>query len=396
VSIPPPPGAPQPQEPQGPYPQGQYPPPGPYSPYGAPPPYQVWGQGYSPYARPAPVNALAVASLVLGVLCCVPAAGLVLGLISLRQIRRKGERGRSMAVTGSVLSTVGLVLLVVALATGGLSAVWEGFKEGARDNGSLSRGECFDAPGGMEGSFYDLDEVPCADGHDGEVFAVVKLPGGRFPGDDKVTATADDKCYTLRSSYAMDAWAVPDDVDVYHIVPSAESWRIGDREITCAFGNTDARGSLKAGSLRNDETTLDADQVAYLKAANVQDAALDAVPADTPEDDLAANTAWAARVSAALTEEVGMLNGRQWPVGAKEPVAALVKELESLREPWRQAAGADDVDAFYAHYDKAIRLEDPDRSVTARKALGLATTPPSYDEGGGDGRDGGGDSERDV
>ncbi|WP_405618715.1 DUF4190 domain-containing protein [Streptomyces sp. NBC_00076] len=402
MSIPPPPGAPQPQEPQGPYPQGQYPPgpvPGPYGPYGAPP-YQTWGQGYSPYARPAPVNALAVASLVLGVLCCVPAVGLVLGLVALGQIRRKGERGRSMAVTGSVLSSLGLVLWVVALATGGLSDAWEGIKEGARDNGSLSRGECFDAPDGLRGSFYDLDEVPCADRHDGEVFAVVKLPGGRFPGDDEVTDTAEEKCYPLRSSYAMDTWAVPDDVDVYFVVPSAESWRIGDREITCAFGNTDERGSLEGGSLRNDGTTLDADQIAYLKAANLQDAALDSVPLGTPEDDLAAHTEWAAKVSDALTEEVGLLRGHTWPADAKKPVEALAKELEALEKPWAEAAGAEDVDAYYEHYDDAIRLEDPDRSVTTREALGLAATPPSYDgggvgEGGGEG-DGGGDSGLDV
>ncbi|MFI5678641.1 DUF4190 domain-containing protein [Streptomyces cellulosae] len=382
MSIPPPPGAPQPQEP----------PPGPYGPYGAPPPYQVWGQGYSPYARPAPVNALAVASLVLGVLCCVPAVGLVLGVVALGQIRRKGERGRSMAVTGSVLSSIGLALWVVVLATGGLSKVWEGVKDGARDNRSLTRGECFDAPRGLEGSLYDLDEVPCAGGHDGEVFAVVTLPGGRFPGDEEVTGTADDKCSALRSSYAMDSWAVPDDVDVYYIVPSAESWRLGDREITCAFGNTDGQAGLDGGSLRNDGTTLDADQVAYLKAVNLQEAALDSAPEDSPEADLAAHTKWAARVSDALGKEAGLLRGRAWPADAKEPVAALVKELTALERPWAQAAGAGDVDTFYEHYDEAIRLDRPDRSVTARKALGLATTPPPYDDGGGngDGQDGDG------
>jgi hypothetical protein len=322
--------------------------------------------------------------------------GLVLGVIALAQIRRKGERGRSMAVTGSVLSSVGLALWVVLLATGGLSAVWEGFKEGARDSGALTRGECFDAPGGLEGSFYDLDEVSCAGEHDGEAFAVVRLPGGRFPGDDEVTATAEDKCYALRSSYAMDAWAVPDDVDVYFILPSAESWDQGDREIICAFGNTDARASLDGGSLRNDETTLDADQVAYLKAVDVQEAALASAPPESPEDDLAANTRWAARVSAALTEEAGLLTGHTWPAGAKEPVAALVRELEAMEKPWAKAAAAGGADTFYEHYDEAVGLESPDRSVTAREALGLATTPPSSEGDGSGTGDGTGDAELDV
>ncbi|MEU0071233.1 DUF4190 domain-containing protein [Streptomyces sp. NPDC006332] len=406
MSIPPPPGAPQPQEPQGPYPQGQYPPgpgPGPYGPYG-PPPYQTWGQGYSPYARPAPVNALAVASLVLGILCCVPAVGLVLGLVALGQIRRKGERGRSMAITGSVLSSLGLALWIVALATGALSDAWEGFKEGARGNGSLSRGECFDAPDGLQGAFYDLDEVPCADRHDGEVFAVVKVPGGRFPGDDEVSDMAGEKCYPLRSSYAMDTWALPADVDVYFIVPSADSWHTGDRDITCAFGNTDERGSLPGGSLHKDQAAFDADQIAYLKAANLLDAALDSAPVDAPEDDLAAHTEWAGEVSDALTEEVGLLRDHTWPADVREPVDTLVRDLEALEKPWAEAADAQDVDAFYQHYDDAIRLDDPDRSVSTRKALGLATTPPSSDgdgggkgNGDGDGKgDGGGDSGLDV
>ncbi|MGH1554931.1 septum formation family protein, partial [Streptomyces sp. L7] len=132
------------------------------------------------------------------------------------------------------------------------------------------KGQCFDAPSGsLEGMAYDFDVVSCAGEHDGEVFAVVRLSGDSYPGDKKVTATADDRCYALQDSYAMDGWAVPDDVDIYYVTPTAESWSLGDREITCAFGNKDEEASLPGGSLRNDATTLDADQVAYLKAAHV-------------------------------------------------------------------------------------------------------------------------------
>ncbi|PAZ11756.1 hypothetical protein CLM62_34205 [Streptomyces sp. SA15] len=395
MSIPPPPGPYQPQEPQGPYQQGQYPPPppaaqGPYGPYG-PPPYQGWGQGYMPYNQPAPVNGLAIAALVLGILCCLPAVGLVLGVIALVQIRKRGERGRGMAIAGSVLSSLGLALWVLMLATDGVSEFWDGFKDAASSSASLKKGECFDSPTGLEGSFYDLDEVPCAGEHDGEVFAVVGLPGGVFPGDGEVTRIAEDKCYTLQTSYAMDTWAVPDHVDVYYIVPSADSWRTGDREITCAYGNTDADASLSGGSLRNDETTLDGDQLAYLKAANLQEEALGTIPEASAEDDLAASQKWAARMAAALNAEAGMLRDHAWPADTKEPVAAVRKEVEALREPWEKAAGAIDADAFYLAYGEALELEDRDLTITARKALGLDTTPPSYEEdGSGSGTGGGG------
>ncbi|MET8946716.1 DUF4190 domain-containing protein [Streptomyces sp. NPDC004542] len=396
MSIPPPPGPHQPdgsyQPPaSSPYPDASYPPypQGPYGqqpqgPYGGPP-YQPWAQGYSPYNRPAAVNGLAIAALVLGLLCFLPGVGLVLGLVALAQIRKRGERGKGMAVAGCVLSGVGLALWAVALATGGAAEFWKGFKEGARDGASISleRGECFDAPGGsLEGEAYEVDEVPCDGKHDGEVFASFPLGGGSYPGDSSVTDRADQRCYELQYSYAMDGWAVPDDVDIYYLTPSRDTWALGDREVACLFGNTDEGAGL-TGSLRNDETVLDADQVAYLKAAHVLDAALDTAPdAEYVEDDLPGHKAWARRVAAALEEQAGMLRGHDWPAAAEKAVTVLAADIDTARVEWAKAARAADADGFYAHYDKGFSLIDPDRTVTARKALGLATVPPATDDSG--------------
>jgi hypothetical protein len=158
------------------------------------------------------------------------------------------------------------------------------------------------------------------------------MAGGSYPGDKKVTATADDKCYTLQDAYAMDGWAVPDDVDIYYVTPTSQSWSLGDREITCVFGNTDEKASLP-GSLRKDATTLDSDQVAYLKAAHVLNEALDTAPdAEYVEDDLPGHKAWAGRVSTALTEQADLLDGHDWPADLRKPVAALVKDLRQGAE----------------------------------------------------------------
>ncbi|MFJ9901426.1 DUF4190 domain-containing protein [Streptomyces sp. NPDC101152] len=396
MSIPPPPVPPQEPRgplPQGPFPQGPYGAPGPYPPpYG----YQPWGQGYGPYHRPAPVNGPAVASLVLGILCCVPAAGLLLGLIALRQIRRKGERGKGMAVAGAVLSSLGLALWTLALATGGVADFWNGFKDGAHDNGSaytLAKGECFDVPGGtIEGLTYHVHKVPCADRHDGEVFADFRMTGyTAYPGDAEVTDTADTRCYALRHAYAMDAWAVPADVDVYYLTPTRQSWRLGDREVTCVFGNTDAKAGL-TGSLRNDARTLNAHQIAYLQAVDLGNEALDGQPLAGPQTDLGANTAWARRVSEAFARETGMLRAHPWPADAKQPVLAVAAELDTLGKDWARAAAATDSDGFYTVYDKIMVRETPQRSVTARKALRLATIPPAGDGAGGGAARGGGGS----
>lgn len=361
-------------------------------------PYTPWPQGYSPYNRPTPVNGVAIASLVLGILCFLPALGLVLGIVALVQIRKnrngeKGQRGKGMAVTGSVLSTVGLALWALLLGTGGLSEAWDGFKDAAKEDSStfsLVKGDCFDAPdGSLEGLTYDVDAVPCSGAHDGEVFAGFTMPAGSYPGDDRVTDIADDKCYALEDRYAMDAWAMPDDVDVYYLTPTRQSWRLGDHEITCVFGNVDTNASL-TGSLRNDETTLDADQLAYLKAAHVLNAAMDEAPDEEyVEDDLPGHRKWAQRVTAALDEQARLLTAHRFAPATAPSVAPLVKDLRSAREEWAKAAEATDADTFYDHYDAGDKLLDVDRTVTARKALGLATTPPSYEQKDGSGGSGG-------
>lgn len=396
MAIPPPPGPEQPPHPQGPYPSypgpaQSYPQSQPHGyPQNHPPgPYAPWAQGYSPYNRPTPVNGVAIASLVLGILCFLPALGLVLGIIALAQIRKRGERGKGMAVAGSVLSTVGLALWALLLGTGGVSDAWDGFKDAAQESNStfsLAKGDCFNAPGGsLEGLAYDVDTVPCARAHDGEVFASFQLPAGSYPGDDRVTDAADDKCYALQDSYAMDAWALPDDVDVYYLTPTRESWRLGDHEVTCVFGNVDARSSL-TGSLRNDETTLDADQLAYLKAAHVLNAAMDTAPEEEyVEDDLPGHKEWARRVTDALDEQIRMLTGHRFAAKASPDVTSLVIDLRSARAEWAKAAGATDVDTFYDHYDAGYALLDAERTAFVRQALGLATTPPSYEQEGGSG-----------
>ncbi|MFD5161922.1 DUF4190 domain-containing protein [Streptomyces hawaiiensis] len=362
MSIPPPPGSRQPQ--------------GPYGPPSADRP-----QAYRPYGSPVSVNALAVAALVLGVLCFLPAAGLVLGLVALWQIRRSGQSGRGMAIAGAVLSSVGIVLWAVVLSTGAAHKAWEGIEDGAQGNESLSlaKGDCFDAPGGLEGDTYDVDRVPCEGGHDGEVFAVVSLPGGAFPGDARITGIADEKCYALQDQYAMDTWAMPADVDVYYLMPSRESWRYGDRAITCLFGNTEA-GIKLTGSLRGDPATLDTDQVVFLSTANTLDTALYEEPEKTPDDDLPAHRAWAAQVHDVLGGQIEALRGHPWPAPARKPVADLVDDLEDAREEWKRASTASDADAYYTHYDKAYGSVEGPATVTARKALGLAATPPAVGE----------------
>ncbi|MEU6354633.1 DUF4190 domain-containing protein [Streptomyces sp. NPDC047072] len=407
MSIPPPPGPQQPHpaqgpspapDPYGPPPQGQQPYGHPYGPQPYGQPYPVWGQGYTPYNRPASVNGLAVASLVLGVLCCFPAVGAVLGVIALVQIRKKGQTGKGLAIAGTILSSLGLALWILLLATGSLSRMSEVFQESDVEGSTFSvpEGQCFNAPGkSLEGLTYDVDEVPCEGEHEGEVFGEFAMSGDTFPGDDAVSAAADEKCYPLQNAYAMDSWALPDDVDVYYFGPTRQSWLLGDRKVSCIFGNTDETGTL-TGSLLAGTNAFDDDQLAFLLALDAVDETLYTEPEAYPEDDLPAYRKWAREVHDSLGEQIGELRAHSWRDDTEKSVAALIKDMEKSRGEWEKAAATDDVDTFYTHYDAGYAYVDGPTTVTARKALGLAYDPPSYDEDSGSTGDDSGSDNLDV
>lgn len=77
-------------------------------PYPTPGPYPYGPYGY--YPSP-PTSTLAILALVFSLV--IPPAGLVLGIVGLRQIRRSGEGGRGMAVAGVVVGGVFTALFLI-------------------------------------------------------------------------------------------------------------------------------------------------------------------------------------------------------------------------------------------------------------------------------------------
>ncbi|TGA95675.1 DUF4190 domain-containing protein [Streptomyces sp. MZ04] len=389
MDIPPPPdlGGRPPQQ----YGQGPYGPP-PQTPYPGGPqvPYQRWPGAYSPYSRP-PVNGFAIASLVLGILCFVPAVGLILGLIALAQITKKGERGKGMAIAGSILSVVGIVLLVLAVVTGGARDFADGFKEAARESRNSSafpidKGECFNVPDSdLQGARYtfEIDEVPCSSRHDGEVLASVRVNHETFPGDAALTSLAERKCVDLDASYVLDSWVDLGDAELTYYMPDRETWSQGDRHITCLYGDTGGKRGLK-GSFRRDATNLDADQLAYLQADKALSEAYESEPVeDSIEEDLKGHKAWAGRVDKGLAEQARLLRAHDWPAKADADVTALIGAIERNREQWAKASTAKDADAFYEYYVPAQKHISGKAEAAARKPLGLATTSPRDANPGG-------------
>ena len=107
----------------------------------------------------------------------------------------------------------------------------------------LTVGECFD-----EGS--EEDEVvrqPCPDAHDGEVVAIVSLPGTTYPGDSAINKAADRACAPPFGTYVGKS---RDQSELYldWWTPSKGAWDDGDHRVLCAaFGPDDDKltGTVK-------------------------------------------------------------------------------------------------------------------------------------------------------
>jgi hypothetical protein len=330
----------------------------------------------------ANTNGLAITSLITGVVCLVPPLGMILGAIALRQIKRRGERGKGLAIAGIVLSLVSTLLVAAGFATGAFRDALDGarkVKEEVASSSSafsLRTGDCFDQPGGTatEQEVERVKSVDCAKPHDAEVAGSFQLTGSAYPGVPAIEKLAEERCLTIGEKYSQDSWAVPDNAVTFYYHPTEESWRqVKDRTVTCAFAAE--KGKL-TGSLRADGTTLTADQLTYLEALNAVDAALAEEPEGDPEADLDGNTAWAGELEKTLGASAARLKGHTFSGAAAQPVADAVKELEKARKHWAKAADAADADTFWEHYEPGYDALPLGFGKEARAALGLSTKAP--------------------
>jgi hypothetical protein len=89
-----------------------------------------------------------------------------------------------------------------------------------------------------------VDTIECDQPHAGEVFAVLLMPEGDFPGEPAIEEYQ-NKCEPELASYAPEA-ITDDSVQLYVLYPTAETWEQGDRAVTCVATLDPPRaGSLK-------------------------------------------------------------------------------------------------------------------------------------------------------
>ena len=89
------------------------------------------------------------------------------------------------------------------------------------------------------GSVEELEKVDCDESHVAEVFAVLDLDDGDFPGTDEVTSLAAEACLDEFEDYVGVAYN-DSEYEIFPIAPSEESWNDAeDREVICLAGNPD-------------------------------------------------------------------------------------------------------------------------------------------------------------
>jgi hypothetical protein len=277
------------------------------------------------------------------------------------------------------LSAVVALLAIGAVGCSDISDAVDGAKDGAkkvarqRSVFSLSIGDCYNPNDEAGGEATLVEIVPCGEAHAGQVVGDFKIDdeAKTHPGDEAVRATADERCPVEAGKFAPDTWALPKGVDILYYTPTKESWATGDRAVTCTYAKESGKftGSLKADTSKPEQTT-------YLKGANAVYEALwvNQPDAESVEEDLDGYKAQAKAVAAALDAH---LKGLQDIEGTE--AGKLREQLKKTAGHWKKAANAADIDAFYIAYDPAFTGLDPNKTVAARKELGLATTVPADD-----------------
>jgi Septum formation len=137
------------------------------------------------------------------------------------------------------LSVLGVLIIGAVVAVGVLIAVMKD-RTIATD---MKLGDCI-AEIPTDSRVMALPTVDCAAPHGGEVFAVIDMPDGDYPGQSRIDQYQ-NKCPQALSRFAPDA-LTDDSVGIYVLYPTPDTWKRGDRAVTCiATLDPKRTGSLK-------------------------------------------------------------------------------------------------------------------------------------------------------
>lgn len=129
-----------------------------------------------------------------------------------------------------LLIVLGVVVGLIVLVVGGSIALFLIVGKDTVTATDVRVGDCLkEIPDGAR--VMTVQTIGCDEPHAGEVFAVLSMPDGDFPGQKAIDDYA-DKCSPELASYSPAAME-DDSIQMYVLYPTAETWAEGDRAVTC-------------------------------------------------------------------------------------------------------------------------------------------------------------------
>jgi hypothetical protein len=120
-------------------------------------------------------------------------------------------------------------------------------ESGQQDVYEVAVGDCFNDDSGSSEEISDVPAVPCAEPHDNEIYHLFDLTGDEFPVD--VDQLADTGCYEQFATFVgLDYESSA--LDYFPIMPTADTWSMGDREVICSIFDTVQTTGTLAGAAR--------------------------------------------------------------------------------------------------------------------------------------------------
>jgi len=118
-----------------------------------------------------------------------------------------------------------------------------GCRMGGSDPANLKEGDCFDVPTNAD-RIDNLAKRGCNGQHGAEVFYVFdddSPSGATYPTDPEWGQLIYPVCDPVFETYTGTPVAERSDIDYKYLVPTADRWRSGDRQVTCFITSLDGK-----------------------------------------------------------------------------------------------------------------------------------------------------------
>lgn len=113
---------------------------------------------------------------------------------------------------------------------------------------ALEVGLCFDDDADAADEISSVPDRECQEPHDNEVYAVLELDDGDFPGQEALSTHARELCTGATFEDYVGIPYLDSELEVFPLTPTESGWEGGDHEVVCALFALDQsklEGSMK-------------------------------------------------------------------------------------------------------------------------------------------------------